>query len=388
VIDASPPLERWFERTFGDAESTRVGTGWTSGVASVFFGALAVLGVLAFWFPGALTSGEFRRLYPIPLLRGLLEGAIGLGFGLGTLSVLLRRRKMLGTTGIALALAATLAGGGNVPIQSDFDQPFTLGVDWFVLNLLLLALVFVPLERAFARLPEQTTFRFGWTTDGAHLMVSHLAVQVLTFLTLLPATSLARVWQPAALQTAIRGQPIALQLLEIVLVADLTQYWVHRAFHSVPWLWRVHAVHHSSRKLDWLAGSRLHVVDVVVTRSLVMVPVFLLGFAQSALYAYLVFVSFHAVFIHANVRFRAGLLDRVIATPRAHHWHHAVAPIDKNFAVHLPVLDRLFGTQHLPGDTWPAAYGIAGDPVPEGWLAQLAHPFQAADGAPAGSYPR
>jgi lathosterol oxidase len=110
----------------------------------------------------------------------------------------------------------------------------------------------------------------------------------------------------------------------------------------------------------------------------VLVPVFLLGFAQSALYAYLVFVSFHAVFIHANVRFRFGWLDRVIATPRGHHWHHAVTPTDKNFAVHLPVLDRLFGTQHLPGDAWPETYGIAGDPVPESWAGQLVYPLRRA----------
>jgi len=90
-----------------------------------------------------------------------------------------------------------------------------------------------------------------------------------------------------------------------------------------------------------------------------------------------VFVSFHAVFIHANVRFRFGLLEQVLATPRAHHWHHAVAPVDVNFAVHLPVLDRAFGTQHLPRDAWPEAYGIGGDRVPEGWWPQLLWPLRA-----------
>ena len=378
MAEIRPPLERWLAHVFADADDTRFGSGWVSGVASVFLGSLAVLAVLAFWFPGTLTSAGFRAAYPIPLFRALLAVAIGVAFLLGAVSVVLRRRKVLGLTGIALAIAATLAGGGSVPIHSDFDQRFTLGLDWFILNLLLLAIVFVPLERAFPRLPAQTTFRFGWTTDGVHFMVSHLAVQALTFMTLLPATALARFWQPEALRQAIAGQPVLLQLVEIILVADLTQYWVHRAFHVVPWLWRFHAVHHSSRALDWLAGSRLHVVDVVATRGLVLVPVFLLGFAQSALYAYLVFVSFHAVFIHANVRFRFGWLDQVIATPRGHHWHHAVAPIDKNFAVHLPVLDRVFGTQHLPGDAWPEAYGIAGHPVPEGWLVQLVHPLRRA----------
>ena len=382
MTDARPPLERWFGRVFSDAEGTRFGSGWISGTASVFLGSLALLGVVAFWFPGAFSTAQFRAQYPIGLLRTLLEVVIGLAFLLGALSLALRRRKVLGLTGIALALAAMLAGGGDVPIESDFEQRYTLGLDWFLLNLLLLALVFVPLERAFARLPEQTTFRFGWTTDGAHFMVSHLAVQGLTFMTLLPATALARYWQPEALQQAIQQQPLWLQFLAIVLVADTFQYWIHRAFHSVPWLWRFHAIHHSSRALDWLAGSRLHVVDVIATRGLLMVPVFLLGFAQPALYAYLVFVSFHAVFIHANVRFDFGPLDRLIATPRAHHWHHAVAPVDKNFAVHLPVLDALFGTQHLPGKEWPAAYGIGGHPVPEGWGRQLVYPFRHARRVP------
>lgn len=377
-LDARPPLERWFERVFGDDETGRFGSGWMSGTASVFLGSLSLLGVLAFWFPEFFSSADFRRLYPIPVLRALLEGAIALAFALGALSLALRRRKVLGLTGLALALAALLAGGGEVPLDGDFDRRLTLGLDWFLLNVLVLALLFVPLERAFARLPEQKTFRFGWTTDGAHLLVSHLAVQAMSFFTLLPARALSRSWQPHALQAWIAEQPLALQFVAIVLVADFAQYWVHRAFHVVPLLWRFHAVHHSSRALDWLAGSRLHFVDAIATRALVMLPLHLLGFAQPALYAYLVFVSFHAVWIHANLRWRFGWLDYAIATPRVHHWHHAQAPVDKNFAVHLPALDRLFGTQHLPGDAWPEAYGIEGHPVPEGWGHQTLWPFRRA----------
>jgi lathosterol oxidase len=222
-------------------------------------------------------------------------------------------------------------------------------------------------------------FRVGWTTDGVHFLVSHVMVQALTFMILFPATALARVWQPESLQRSLRGQPLVLQFLEIVLVADLVQYAVHRAFHRIPALWRFHAIHHSSRDLDWIAGSRLHLVDIVATRSLVFLPLFLLGFRESALNAYLAFVSFHAVFIHANLRFRFRALEPFLVTPRFHHWHHSAAEAarDRNFAVHLPWLDRLFGTAFLPGDAWPEAYGIAGDPVPEGYLGQMVHPFRA-----------
>lgn len=373
--DGRPGLERTLARLFGDAEPTGLGSGWIAGTAGVFLGGLGLLGVVVFWFPGALSTAGFREHYPIPLLRALLQAVIVAAFVLGAASVLLRRRKALGATGIGLALVATLLGGGDVAVESDFDRRVTLGLDWFVLNLFLLALVFVPLERLVPRRREQTTFRYGWTTDGVHFLVSHLGVQALTFATLLPATALARVWQPAALQQAIPALPLWLQVVAIVVVADLAQYWIHRAFHRVPSLWRFHAVHHSSRALDWLAGSRLHLVDVVLTRGLVFVPVFLLGFAPAALYAYLVLVSFHAVFIHANVRFRFGWLDRVVTTPRGHHWHHAVSPVDRNFAVHLPVLDRLFGTQHLPDDAWPEAYGLGGEAMPEGWWRQTIAPL-------------
>ena len=91
------------------------------------------------------------------------------------------------------------------------------------------------------------------------------------------------------------------------------------------------------------------------------------------------FVSLQATFIHANVRFEFGPLRWLLATPQFHHWHHGAEreAVDKNFAVHLPVLDWLFGTFHLPKDRWPESYGLAhGKPIPEGYLKQLVHPFR------------
>ena len=90
--------------------------------------------------------------------------------------------------------------------------------------------------------------------------------------------------------------------------SELASYWAHRAFHRVPFLWRFHAIHHSVEQLDWLAGSRLHVVDVVLTRLAGFLPVFVIGFAPEAVYGYLMFVSFHAVYIHANVNHRWPVL--------------------------------------------------------------------------------
>jgi sterol desaturase/sphingolipid hydroxylase (fatty acid hydroxylase superfamily) len=71
-------------------------------------------------------------------------------------------------------------------------------------------------------------------------------------------------------------------------------------------------------------------------------------------------------------------LEKLLVTPRFHHWHHGIEKeaIDVNFAIHFPLLDRLFGTHHLPKDKWPEGYGIGGHPVPLGYVKQFKYLFQ------------
>lgn len=365
-------------RGLGKGAGTRFGSGWISGVLAVALAALAVGGVLCIRFPALLTTPDARAFYPLPVVRFLVYACLVGGLGLGTLSVLLRRSKALGLSALGLGAAATLLGGAAVEVGAATGSRVYAGLDWFLLNVLVLALLFVPMERVFARLRDQPIFRPEWRTDLVYFAVSHLLVQVTVLLTLAPATLLFAWAVHAGLQQAVRAQPLPLQVLEIVVVADLAEYVVHRAFHEVPWLWRFHAIHHSARALDWLAASRLHLLDIVVTRGLSFVPLYLLGFSPPALYAYLVFLSFHAVFIHANVRFRFRAIEWLVVTPRFHHWHHAAAPeaVDRNFAVHLPLIDRLFGTCYFPDGRWPESYGLPGRPVPAGWLRQLAWPLR------------
>jgi sterol desaturase/sphingolipid hydroxylase (fatty acid hydroxylase superfamily) len=373
---AATRLDRLVERGLGDDEPGHFGSGWWSGILSVFLGALALGAVLCLRFPAVLTTPTVRDLLPLPGVRTAVQVSLIVAFLAGLLSAALRRRKALGLTGMALCLAASLLGGSTVDVPASVETVPSMGLDWFVVNVLLLAFLFVPLERL-RPLRQQSAFRPGWTTDLVHFFVSHLLVQLSTFLTLFPARALFGWIGSPGLQHAVAAQPWVLQVIEIVFVADLAEYTIHRTFHRVPWLWRFHQIHHSSRSMDWIAGSRLHLVDTVATRAFVFLPLFFLGFEQPPLYAYLVFVSFHAVFIHANVGFDLGPLEAAIVTPRFHHWHHAAHPnaADKNFAVHLPWIDGLFGTRYLPARSWPERYGIAGDPVPEGYTRQLVHPF-------------
>jgi sterol desaturase/sphingolipid hydroxylase (fatty acid hydroxylase superfamily) len=182
----------------------------------------------------------------------------------------------------------------------------------------------------------------------------------------------------ASVSGAIGALPLLLQVPALLLTADFTQYWVHRTFHVVPFLWPFHAIHHSVEEMDWLAGSRLHLLDVIVTRGLTYVPIFVLGFSERALMVYVFLVAAQATFIHANVRWEFRRLRGLVVTPAFHHWHHSdeTEAIDKNFAVHTPLWDMLFGTYYLPG-RWPTTYGLhRRQTIPARWLMQFVHPFR------------
>ncbi|MBW2282791.1 MAG: sterol desaturase family protein [Deltaproteobacteria bacterium] len=355
----------------------RFGDGKISGTLSLALGVLGFGAVLCLLYPSLLTTPDMRSVYSMPLVRALIQGALALAFALGVLNVVLGWRRYTGVAGIALAVAATLLGGSEVEIETPLDASRYIGLDWFILNLFVLALVFVPMERVFGRLREQKIFRRGWRTDLAHFFASHVGVQVSVLLTMIPAAVFFRWLVDSDFQTAVGAQPLLLQAVEALVLADLFAYASHRLFHSVPLLWRFHAIHHSCQQLDWLASSRLHLVDILLTRAVAFVPLYVMGFAPAALYPYLVFASLQGIFIHANLGFRFGWLRYVLVTPQFHHWHHTAQPefVDRNFAIHLPLIDWLFGTYYLPDDRWPERYGIDGDPIPDGWWKQLVDPF-------------
>ena len=72
-----------------------------------------------------------------------------------------------------------------------------------------------------------------------------------------------------------------------------------------------------------------------------------------------------------------GFLRYLLVTPQYHHWHHSGDPetYGKNFAVHLPVIDMMFGTHYLPKGEWPSSYGLD-DEFPTDYVDQFIHPFR------------
>jgi sterol desaturase/sphingolipid hydroxylase (fatty acid hydroxylase superfamily) len=120
----------------------------------------------------------------------------------------------------------------------------------------------------------------------------------------------------------------------------------------------------------------MHFVEVVLLRGVTSLPLFTLGFSPQVMQAYIGFVYVYSSLLHANLGGDFDRLGQWVATPRFHHWHHGLEQeaVDVNFAIHLPLLDKLFGTFHLPEGRWPKDYGVPED-VPHGYWAQAKYPF-------------
>jgi len=360
------------------ASERQFGKGWISGVVALVFALAGFLLVVCMRFPSLFTVPEIRALYEQPLFRVALHLVLVIAFLMAILSLLLRQKKVLGFTALFFVILATTLGGSHTEAEMAGHSPVFFGMDWFVLNVIFTGFLFVPVERLFPRYRGQELFRIEWREDLFYYLVSSMMVQCLTYASLWPALQLATHTHWTGLRAGIASQPVVLQFFEIMFLTDLMQYWVHRAFHRIPWLWHFHAVHHSAKVMDWMAGARMHFVEIIVLRGITVIPMYLLGFSETSLHFYIFYVYVHSTFIHANVGWNLTWLGKWIVTPRFHHWHHGLEreAIDVNFAIHFPGLDRVFGTYYLPKDQWPEGYGIANHPVPQGYWKQFLYPFR------------
>lgn len=138
-----------------------------------------------------------------------------------------------------------------------------------------------------------------------------------------------------------------------IVVLDCVVYWQHRLFHRVPWLWRVHAVHHADPHIDVTTAVRFHPVEIVMSLLLKAAVVLALGAPGWATVVFEALLAAAALFNHANTRLPMGVeraLRTVVVTPALHRVHHVdvAACQDRNFGFSVTAWDRLFGTYLLP----------------------------------------
>lgn len=356
------------------------GRGTITTVLAVTLGFLSLMGVLAFLFPQYLTTPELRKAYNVDWCRALLFLGLLVSGTLSLFNIVFNRRRNLNIIAFAFVVSTIALGGSRVPVGDFPEHTPYLGLDWLILDLLGSTTIFVILEKLFPLYKNQAIFRKEWQNDLVHFGVNHLLVGLmLLIVNFCIHRAQVIVVGEEGIQQLVSAIPFLPQVLLCLLVADLAEYAVHRAYHEVPWLWRVHSVHHSVKTMDWLAGSRLHMLEILITRVCVLTPLFLLGFDKRVVDMYIVIVGFQAVFIHANVHIPWGPLKYLIVTPDFHHWHHSSekVAIDKNYAAHFAFLDYLFGTAVKTDQQFPKVYGVVGSKMPDGFLKQQAYPFKA-----------
>ena len=252
------------------------------------------------------------------------------------------------------------------------------------IGLVVLGLVFWPLERFFPSVRGKRVVRQGFRVDLIYWFFTPTITAGLTFgVTVLTAVAIILISggdiRPGNLvigRPPISSLPPVLQYLTALVAADFLSYFAHRLFHSGK-LWDFHAIHHASEELDWLSSVRLHPVNQALGQVIIVAPLALLGFNLQILGTTAGVLTFWAIFVHANVRWTFGPLRHIIATPAFHRWHHTsqCEGLDKNFGGLFLVWDRLFGTLYLPEGRQAQRFGLFEQRLPDSFFRQLLWPF-------------
>lgn len=205
--------------------------------------------------------------------------------------------------------------------------------------------------------------------DLGFLLVAWVALAKITVLWVTWATQALGV-------TFLDGLPLGVEIALALVMIDLGNYLAHWLMHRYGPLWHIHAVHHSSPALDWLAMFRSHVLEQVLRRLAAPALLILFGVpAPAVAIASAVFIAW-GVLNHANLSLNLRFLEPMFITPRLHHLHHVAASSEHNLGTLFSVWDRLLGrlaTHDVPRDTL-LGNGHAGYPQTFGRL--LVEPFR------------
>jgi sterol desaturase/sphingolipid hydroxylase (fatty acid hydroxylase superfamily) len=218
-------------------------------------------------------------------------------------------------------------------------------------------------------------------TDLLHLVFSATAVQQLMAALLMSLTAWIQVrfgFSSAALWPT--HWPLAMQLLFAFLLCEIFLYGLHRAEHESPWLWPLHAVHHSASRLYWMNSTRFHPLDEVLLAAAGFTPLMLLGCPPEVTAIAATLAGVNSAFKHANIDVKLGPLNYVVSMAELHRVHHAQNPEQSNgnYGGNLLLWDLLFRTFRLPEATeGPASVGLgdASPIVPPDYASQVAYPF-------------
>lgn len=176
--------------------------------------------------------------------------------------------------------------------------------------------------------------------------------------------------------------PFAVQLVLVLLIAELGKYWVHRLHHTLAPLWWLHSLHHGSERLYALNNFRVHPLEYMIKHAFSLIPLLLLGAPADAILGYIAITQPVQMLQHVNLPLRHGWLNYIFSTNQLHRWHHSAkrGEGDSNYGSALVIWDQLFGTFLYPATAAEPArigtYDAGRYPARESFHAQVLSMFR------------
>ena len=226
------------------------------------------------------------------------------------------------------------------------------------------------------------SLRDNYYPDGITVIINNLLLQSSAVQLVIAAAAIGLAG--GGLQVWPNHWPLYLQLPLALIVSEFGAYWWHRATHELPWLWRLHKIHHSPLRLYWLNATKFHYLDMTLLQACTVMPILILGADKTTVLYVTLFSIFHGYWQHGNTRQELGLLNYIFSNAELHRWHHNNNPrlANNNYGSNLIIWDLLFGTF-----LWPerghgndcgadiAAIGLRDRDYPTDPFVQLVQPF-------------
>ncbi len=156
--------------------------------------------------------------------------------------------------------------------------------------------------------------------------------------------------------------PSLVQMVLGLLMCELSYYCFHVGCHTTDPLWRLHVVHHASKRVWWGNSGRFHPIDAQIGFLLYFLPLVIMGVPAFVCALIVVLNASTGLLEHANVEIRVGPLNRIFNTAELHRHHHTYTEGGelRNLGKVLSVWDTVFGTYHYAVEP-PKRIGAEGE---------------------------
>jgi sterol desaturase/sphingolipid hydroxylase (fatty acid hydroxylase superfamily) len=216
-------------------------------------------------------------------------------------------------------------------------------------SILLCWMIFIILfERVRPYRKDLPFFREGFWVDLVwYTLIQSYFLKILIFDYIIQPINHSIDWSDFQL---VRNWSVASQVLFFTITHDFYIYWFHRLQHANKFLWRTHEAHHSGKYVDFLQGSRSHILEIIINQTIEFLPIIVLGAAPEVLPIKLLLDGVFGMFIHANIDVKLRKWKYIFNSPELHLWHHAnyKEVFHANFSTKFSFWDYLFRTVYFP----------------------------------------